>query len=229
MGTIMDTDNLVSMRLFQLVSPSLPTGAFTYSQGLEWAIECGWVRDKSSLIEWLESILFSSFSELELPILKRLYGAAENENLQIFNYWSKYILACRETKELRDEEVSRGRAMVKILQQLDFDLDDEWLSVMKNCQIAGFAFMAAKWSISLNTAVLGYVWSWLENMVMAAVKTIPLGQAAGQQVLAEMSVSSVEDILEGMNRSDNEFGGSCPALAISSSLYERQYSRLFRS
>ena len=225
----MPMNNLASMRLFQLISSSLPTGAFTYSQGLEWTIECGWVKDKKSLIEWLDSMLYFSFAELEVPVLKRLYIASENNNLHLFNYWSSYILACRETKELRAEEVNRGRAMVKIIEQLDIEIDEEWLPSMQNCQLAGFAFMASKWDISLEDAALGYIWSWLENMVMAAVKTIPLGQAAGQQVLAELSHTSTENVMAGMDRNDEELGGGCPAFAIASSLHETQYTRLFRS
>lgn len=226
----MATDNLALMRLFQLTSPSLPTGAFTYSQGLEWAIERGWVQDKDSVVQWLLSMLTSSFAELELPMLKRLYGAANSDNLESFTKWSKYILACRETKELRDEEINRGRAMVKIIQQLDIELPERWLTPIQNCQLAGFAYVAAKWKIPLSDALLGYSWSWLENMVMTAVKTVPLGQAAGQQALAELIESSVDDVISAsLERKDNELGGSCPALAISSSLHETQYTRLFRS
>lgn len=226
---IMATSNLASMRLFQLISPSLPTGAFTYSQGLEWAIECGWVNDDQSLAQWLDSILHSSFAELELPVLRRLYDATENDHLENFKFWCSYIVASRETSELRSEENNRGRAMVKIIKQLDIECDNEWLAVMQDCQLAGFAFMAVRWRIGLQDAARGYVWSWLENMVMAAAKTVPLGQAAGQRVLARLSRTSVDAVIAGMDRKDNELGGGCPAFAISSSLHETQYTRLFRS
>ncbi len=225
----MGTDQLATMRLFQLISPSLPTGAFTYSQGIEWAVECGWIKDKNSLIEWLESMLFSSFSELEIPLLKRLYFACEDRDIEQFRYWSNYVVACRETKELRNEEINRGRAMAKILQQLEPELDKAWLEIVQKCQVAGFALAAERWNIQLKLAAAGYIWGWLENMVMAAVKIVPLGQTDGQQALSALSIAATDAVEAGMNVEDNNSGGSCPAFAIGSCLHETQYTRLFRS
>jgi urease accessory protein len=222
-------DMLASMRLFQLISPSLPTGAFTYSQGIEWTVECGWVRNRDSLIDWLDSMLFSSFQELEIPLLQRLYRAAATHDLERFSYWSNYVVACRETRELRLEEANRGRAMAKILEQLFPELEKDWLDVVQKCQVAGFALAAARWGIELKQAALGYVWGWLENMVMAAVKNVPLGQTAGQQALAALSVTATAMVEAGLTVKDENIGGSCPAFAIASCLHETQYTRLFRS
>ncbi len=225
----MATNSISSMRLFQLISPSLPTGAFTYSQGIEWAVECGWVTDKKSLVNWLNSILFSSFQELEIPLLKRLYHTWGDRDLESFTYWADYLVACRETKELRMEEINRGRAMSKILEQLDPDLEKPWLEVVKKCQVAGFALAASRWDIDLKDAALGYIWGWLENMVMAAVKIVPLGQTAGQLALAALIETAPDVIKEGLTLEDDNIGGSCPAFAIGSCLHETQYTRLFRS
>ena len=225
----MPTDMLPILRLLQLVSPSLPTGGFTYSQGLEWAVECDWVHDHQSLIDWLQSILHSGFVELELPLLKRLYTAAEEQDLATFLHWSQFVLASRETKELRLEEMNRGRAMAKIVQELDQTMDPQWLDAIRQCQLAGFAIAAVRWNISLQNAALGYTWSWLENMVMAAVKLIPLGQTSGQQALHHISTHTPQVITAGLATSDEEIAGSCPAFAIGSCLHETQYTRLFRS
>lgn len=225
----MPTEMLPLFRLLQLVSPSLPTGGFTYSQGLEWAVDCGWVHDRQSLIDWLQSILHSGFVELELPLLKRLYTAAQEQDLEIFLHWSEFALASRETKELRLEEMNRGRAMAKIVQDLDHTIDSQWLDAIRQCQLAGFALAALKWDINLQNAALGYTWSWLENMVMAAVKLIPLGQTSGQQALQYISTHSPEVIKAGLAKNDEEIGGSCPAFSIGSCLHETQYTRLFRS
>ncbi len=230
-GTIMTTnsDLLAGIRLFQLISPSLPTGAFTYSQGLEWAVECGWVKNRDDLIEWLNSLLFSSFQEMEIPLLRRLYRASVSHDLESFSYWSDYVVACRETRELRLEESNRGRAMAKILEQLFPELESDWLEIVQKCQVAGFALAAARWGIELQHAALGYVWGWLENMVMAAVKNVPLGQTAGQQALVVLSESATHMVEVGLNVKDDNIGGSCPAFAIASCLHETQYTRLFRS
>ncbi len=229
MDIIMHTDLLANMRLFQLTSPSLPTGAFTYSQGIEWAVECGWVTDKKSLTDWLSSMLFNSYQELEIPLLKRLYDASNNQDLNDFIYWGNYAVACRETKELRLEEINRGRAMAKILTQLDIPLEENWLAIVQKCQIAGYALASAHWDIDLKQVAIGYTWGWLENMVMAAVKIVPLGQTAGQQTLAALMETATEVVETGLTLEDENIGGSCPAFAIGSCLHETQYTRLFRS
>lgn len=223
------TDTMAAMRLFQLISPSLPTGAFTYSQGLEWAIEQGWVKDKDSLISWLESILHSSYQELEIPLLKRLYTACDEDDLDAFSHWCDFTFASRETKELRLEEQNRGRAMVKIIEQLDENIQEEWLEPVHHCQLGGYGLLALRWDIPLKDGALGYTWGWLENMVMTAVKTVPLGQSAGQQALAALIPKATEVVEAGLDIEDEMLGGSCPVLAISSSLHETQYTRLFRS
>ncbi len=217
------------MRLFQLVSPSLPTGAFTYSQGLEWAVGAGRITDQTTLTQWLESLLFSNFKELEIPLLKRLYDAAQQEDLDEFARWASLAISSRETSELREEEKNRGRAMARLLKELEQDLDGEWQQVIRTCQLAGFALAAAKWQISCKEMLLGYTWGWLENMVMAAVKIVPLGQTTGQQVLAQLSPFAAEMVEQGMLVGDDELAGSCPLLALASGLHETQYTRLFRS
>lgn len=229
-GTItMHTDGFSRFRLFQLISPSLPTGAFTYSQALEWAVEYGWVQDRESLDGWLESLLYSNFRELEIPLLKRLYDACAENDRERFTYWNDYVVACRETSELRNEEKHRGRAMARVLAGLDDCFQSEWLESAKNCQLGGFAFAACRWRVDLYDASLGYVWGWLENMVMAAIKIVPLGQTPGQQSLAGLADAAVATVREGLLVKDEQLGGSCPAFAIGSSLHETQYTRLFRS
>ncbi len=226
---IMPIDLQATLRLFQLISPSLPTGAFTYSQGLEWGVESGMIKDKASLREWLASLLYSAYRELEIPLLKRLYQAGLTTDLSDFSRWCDFLSASRETSELRDEERNRGRAMARILGDLDPKITSEWLDVAAQSQVAGFALAAARWNIDLTTAALGYTWSWLENMVMAAVKTMPLGQTAGQQVLADLALLCSEVVEYGLKVEDEEMSGSCPAFAIGSSLHETQFTRLFRS
>lgn len=215
--------------LLQLTSPSLPTGAFTYSQGLEWAVEKGWVTNRQSLELWLQSYIHTGFEELEIPVLQRLYLSAKENNIDNFRYWSNYILACRETHELRLEEHNRGRAMAKLLNDIELVKEEQWLQVIRSSQSAGYTLAAVRWKIALNECLLGYVWSWLENMVMTAVKIIPLGQTQGQKALCNLSEDCCSAIESGVVKDDDEIMGSCPAFALSSSLHETQYTRLFRS
>jgi len=225
----MHIEKRAGIRLFQLISPSLPTGAFTYSQGLEWAVDAGWVGTPRELEDWLAALCTSSLERLEIPLLKRLYTAAAELRFDDFLAWRDYLLACRETSELRMEEVNRGRAMARLLNDLEPELSSRWLDVIRDSQLAGFAFAAASWQLGLEPTAIGYGWSWLENLVMAAVKLIPLGHTPGQQVLRNLVVVLEESVVRGLSLEDEDIGGSCPALAIGSSLHETQYTRLFRS
>lgn len=225
----MVTDNVTVLRLFQLISPSLPTGAFSYSQGLEWAVERGWVKNRETLKDWLNSILHNSFRELEIPLLRRMYEAVRHQDQTAFALWRDFLVASRETRELRLEEINRGRAMAAVLNALDPDLGEDWLDLARPCQAAGFAYAAAAWDIGCRKSVLGYTWSWLDNIVIAAIKLVPLGQTAGQTILTEMVDQCSAAVEYGMHCSDDDIGGGCPALAIASSLHETQYTRLFRS
>jgi len=225
--------NLAHLRLLQLVSPNLPTGAFTYSQGLEWAVECGWLQDINDTRNWLRSILDDSLQYLELPLLIRLYNAAQTKNTDDFFHWSQRLFASRETFELRNEETQRARALFSLLKKLPESKN--WPELKNNqqalfaSQIAGYALAASHWNITLNNLLLGYTWSWLENAVVVAIKLVPLGQSDGQQLLYELSSHINASVEQAFKISDDEIGASTAAMAIASSLHETQYTRLFRS
>jgi urease accessory protein len=228
-GTTMDIDHLAQLRLFQLISPSLPVGAFAYSQGIEWAVEAGWIDGADSLQEWLGAPLTSSLARVDLPLLLRQHRAWCNADTEAVENWNDYLLACRETAELRAEEAHRARAMAALLPRLGIQApDDDWAAV-KRSQTAGFALAAAHWNIPPAAMAQGYAWAWLENQVLAAVKALPLGQSAGQQVLLHLAALIPQCVHEAQMLGDDEIGASLPALAIASCLHETQYTRLFRS
>ena len=216
-------------RLMHLVSPSLPIGSFTYSQGIEWAVECGWIESAASLGEWLEDQLMTSIVHLDLPVLQRLHAAAMEKDVDALESWSQYLLASRETAELRQEEINRGRALADLLVALEVSNAQEWKPILASCQAAGFATAAAGWQIPYRDAAGGYAWSWLENLVLAAVKIIPLGQTEGQQLLMRLSEVLPDAVERSLGIEDDMIGASNPALAIASSRHEMQYTRLFRS
>ena len=221
--------NTSLLKLMQLVSPSLPIGSFTYSQGIEYAVECGWIDSDDKLQHWLEDLLQTSIAQLDLPVLQRLYDAAEAGDGAALEKWSQFLLANRETSELRLEEINRGRALASLLIALDTPRAKQWRPILASCQAAAFATAAAGWNISYQDAAYGYVWSWLENLVLAAVKIIPLGQTQGQQLLHSMAGMIPAVVAESLEVKDEMIGASNPALAIISSRHETQYTRLFRS
>jgi len=228
MATTTDS-SLARLRLLQLVSPSLPVGAFTYSQGLEWAVECGWVSDEASLGDWIGDLLQHNMTWLEVPLLVRLYHASADGDSKALHYWSHYLVASRETRELRDEEQNRGRALVALLPALGIPLSADQLALFKRCQLAGFAHAAHSWQIALQNAAEGYLWGWLENMVLAGVKIVPLGQTAGQRLIATLTPEIPRIVAQGLTVIDEAIGASSTAQAIASSRHETQYTRIYRS
>ena len=193
-------------RLLQLASPTLPVGAYSYSGGLEAAIEAGTVKDAASAEAWIRDVMEFSLARMELPILKRML---EGEDL------NEVFLASRETAELRAESVQMGFSLKKLL----VDLGAGEVPLEEPSFPAAFAFAARHWKIEPDAALEGYLWAWLENQVMAAVKAIPLGQTEGQKML--LSLSRMPEL--------KDEGNFAPGLAMLSAKHETQYSRLFRS
>jgi urease accessory protein len=223
------TSGLAELRLMQLVSPALPIGAFTYSQGLEWAVESGQLPDQQAVYDWLHGQIEDTLTYLDLPILIRLYQAVQGDDPDGVNYWSGYLLASRETSELRQEEINRGRALGRLLVDLDIKQATRYREAMQLSQSAGFALAVVAWQIGLQQTLLGYSWGWLENQVAAAIKLVPLGQTAGQKLQLELAQLIPQAVELALQVSDTEIGASAPALAIASSMHETQYTRLFRS
>lgn len=223
------TEPLALLRLMHLISPTLPIGSFTYSQGIEWAVEAGWIKDANSLQAWLASQLDGSITQLELPLLKRLYLAWQADDLMAVDSWIALSNASRETSELLLEEKNRGRALTDLLIALELPQAAVHKPLLSQSQVAAFALASCYWQISLEQAAYGYAWSWLENLVLSAVKIIPLGQTQGQRVLYQMTPLLLAAIDQGLNLADEELGAALPALAIASSRHETQYTRLFRS
>jgi len=223
---------LPRLRLFQMISPSLPIGGFTYSQGMEWAVECGWLNTKDETHAWINAALNDNLLYLELPIIKRLHEAIVNESPEQFEYWSQYLLANRETSELRMEERQRAQAFYELLRKLSEWEENElahYREGLLKSQSAGFTLAATKWQVPLDELLAGFTWSWLENSVNAAIKLVPLGQSAGQSLLYQLSENIPAVITSALIVKDDELGASTAALAIASSLHETQYCRLFRS
>ena len=229
--TIMPIDmpsNMALSRLFQLISPSLPIGGYTYSQGIEWAVESGWIKTEQDVKSWLHGLLDTTILYQELPLLLRLMQAWSDDDLSKVSEWNDWLMASRETYELREEEKNRARAFTKVILSLD-EKAEAVETHLNQTQLACFSYACTKWQIDQQQACYGFVWSWLENLVLSAVKIIPLGQTAGQRLIFELSESVPEIIQQASQLKDEEIGCSSMALSIASARHETQYTRLFRS
>jgi urease accessory protein len=135
------------------------------------------------------------------------------------------FLASRETAELRAETVQMGYSLNRLLPNLGV----EPLTLEEPAFPVAFAAAVNAWNIDPHEALQAYLWSWLENQVMAAVKAVPLGQTAGQRMLLSLA-GRIPDVVNGaVALRDEDLGSFAPGFAILSSKHETQYSRLFRS
>jgi urease accessory protein len=217
------------LRLLHLVSPTLPTGAFSYSQGLEWAVEKGWIFDMQSLESWLHDVAQHSMVHVDIPLLQRMYRAVERSDSAELESLIELLLACRETSELQEEEQTRGRAMATLLHSLGIMDGLIAKELLKGSQLAGYVYAAQKWQIPLHQAAQGYLWAWLENQVITGIKIVPLGQTQGQQILLHLSSELPAMVEIGLAIEDADIGASSPSFALACSLHESQYTRLYRS
>lgn len=221
--------DLSLLKLLQLSSPTLPIGAFAYSQGLESAIESGFIKDKNTLQEWLLDALTLSLKNVDLPLFSRLYTSWESNDIERVLKWNQVLRAQRETRELRDEDHHLGLALARLLKDLDIKEASDLHKRNDLCFITLFTLAACKWNIKIDQAANGFIWSWLDNQIAAAIKLVPLGQTDGQKVLSELLPIIPNIVKQGFKLEDNDIGASLPMLAILSSQHETQYSRLFRS
>jgi urease accessory protein len=219
-------------RLLQLASPALPVGAFSYSQGLEWAIEAGTVRDEASALAWIGDLLEHNLGRFEAPLLARLIDAWRRDDLDALRELNELYLASRESAELRAETLQMGYSFTRLLRELgDFPADR--LAALEALGEASFpaawSAAAAAWTIPAEDALTAWLWTWAENQVMAALKAVPLGQSAGQRILLALGARLPATALRALSLEPEAWSNLAPGFALASCRHETQYSRLFRS
>lgn len=230
-GTAM-ADALALSRLLQLASPLLPVGAYCYSQGLEWAIECGEVKDVATAQAWIADSLHVYHARFELPLLTRLYQAWQADDLLQVQYWDAFYQAGRDTAEGYAETRQMGYSLRRLLNELK-DIPPPLVERINHLDAPAFptlyAAIAQHWQIAPAQMLHGYAWGWLENQASAAMKTVPLGQVAGQTILLALGAQLPAVIEAAMALPDDEMSNFNPLLSIAGCQHETQYSRLFRS
>ena len=170
-----------------------------------------------------------SLKYVDLPILSRLYQSWKKKDDEAVSYWNRQLYAQRETSELRAEDHHLGVALARLLNDLDIPQAEAWKKHEDSCFLTLFTLAAVEWKIDLEQTAHGYIWSWLDNQIAAAIKLVPLGQTDGQRALSNLLPKIPEIIEQAQKLDDAEIGASLPMLAILSSQHETQYSRLFRS
>lgn len=217
------------VRLLHLASPALPVGAYSYSQGLEAAIEARAVHDARSAGAWIGDVLALAVASCEGPILLRMIAAWEAGDAAAARRWNDELLATRETSELRAETCQMGYSLRRLLASLWGEKAAPLAGYDEVSYPLAFALACAHWHVDSRAALAAYLWSWCENQVLAAMKAIPLGQTEGQVLLVALGERIPVAVAEAAARGDDDLENFAPGLALASARHETQYSRLFRS
>lgn len=219
--------------LLWLASPALPVGGFSYSEGLEAAVDAGHVHDEASAATWLLQQLALAHARADAPAVARAaraWRAHDGAAAVAVNAW---VLATRETAELRRQSEQMGRSLAEWLKNGEHAADP---------RVAALAALtpAPTWPVAFGLAgaltgaddgalLTAHAFGWCENLVQAAMKAVPLGQAAAQRILTQLAAALPAAVSEALARAEGEPQAFAPMLAILSARHETQYSRLFRS
>ena len=223
---------LALVRLLQLASPALPIGAYSYSQGIEWMIDSRSIRDAAATQVWIGDMLDAVIADGEAAALQRMLVALGRGDHEAFRRWSAWHRTSRESRELRAETEQMGASLLSLATDLGvLDAASAALaaSVAPITLPSAFALACRALGVSVEAGVTGYVMSWLESQVLAAVKTLPLGQVAGQRMLLELGARIPAVVARAATLADDDVASFAPGLALASARHEAQYSRLFRS
>ena len=222
------------LRTLWLASPALPVGGFSYSEGLEAAIDAGLVRDEHSAADWLADQLHLALARSDLAVVAQAipaWRAGDFKRIAALNDW---VLATRETQEFRLQTEQMGRSLqvwAQSLGELGDGVHEQLLSahLQPPTYPVAMACAAAAAGADLHDSLSGFAFGWAENMVQAAIKSVPLGQSAGQRILARLVREIPTAVDHAMALDDEHRQAFTPMLAILSARHETQYSRLFRS
>lgn len=218
--------------LLHLASPALPIGAYSYSQGLEAAIDAQLVHDAESARAWIQTGLEQVLAVNELPTLSIIYRAWETASFCEVESLNRWFLASRESLELRQETEQMGWSLAQLALALRWH-DERRQAVLSSlkpvCLPAAFAYSAGGLGVDQESCVSAYCFSWAENQVAAAIKSVPLGQNAGQNILFAMHALIPDAVLKAIAATPDQISTFAPHLGILSARHANQYSRLFRS
>jgi urease accessory protein len=220
------------LKLMWLASPALPVGGFSYSEGLEAAVDSARVTDEASASRWVLDQLALALGRADLPLLAQAHAAWHSHQFDRATALNDWVSCTRESGEFRQQAEQMGRSLHDWLRQRA--PDDPRVVHLGSMRPAptwpmGFALAAVLAGAGPRETLLAHAFGWAENMVQAALKSVPLGQSAGQRLLAQ-AVEAIEPVVEAaLALGDDERQAFSPMLAIVSAQHEAQYSRLFRS
>ena len=234
MHSLDDAGGLAATSLLQLIwlaSPALPIGGFSYSEGLEASVESGDMAIETEVSDWLVDQLHVTLARGDLAIVAKAISAWRLSDLVQLGKLNAWVLQTRETSELRLQTAQMGESLLLWLRNQGTATPSQLTACaqMLPTYPVAFALAASDTQASIRDCLLAFAFGWAENMVQAAVKSVPLGQNAGQRILARLVGEIPPAVDHAFRLMDHERQAFSPMLAILSSQHETQYSRLFRS
>ncbi len=217
------------LQLIWLASPALPVGGFSYSEGLEAAVDTGHITDEASATGWLVDQLHLTLARSDLAVVAQAVTAWRTDDAARLHALNDWIVRTRETRELRQQTEQMGRSLVEWLKSVHPVLAERAIPLGHLTYPVAFALPACASQAPVRAIVLTFAFAWAENMMQAAIKSVPLGQSAGQRILARLAddIPWATDLA--LSLDDDTRQSFSPMLAILSSRHEHQYSRLFRT
>ncbi|MDI1236948.1 MAG: urease accessory UreF family protein [Polaromonas sp.] len=219
------------LQLIWLASPALPVGGFSYSEGLEAGVDRAGVATESIAADWLSDQMQLSLARADLAVIAQAIPAWRSAKLDKVKALNDWMLQTRETSELRAQTEQMGRSLLDWLRN-HHSISDAAIDAcakLPPTYPVTFALAASPLAAGVTDCLTAYAFGWAENMMQAALKSVPLGQSAGQRILARLAAEIPAAITTAMALEDHERQAFSPMLAILSSQHETQYSRLFRS
>ncbi|TAM37936.1 MAG: urease accessory protein UreF [Burkholderiaceae bacterium] len=219
------------LQLIWLASPALPIGGFSYSEGFEAVVGYGFVATEIEASDWLTQQLHVTLARGDLAVVARAIPAWRRDDLASAGELNAWILQTRETSELRLQTAQMGESLLQWLRNQNTATPSRLAACaqMRATYPVTFALAASATQAGVRDCLLAFAFGWAENMVQATVKSVPLGQNAGQRILARLADEIPSAVAHALRLADGERQAFAPMLAILSSRHETQYSRLFRS
>jgi urease accessory protein len=239
-GTTMDTSEsrdeaVLAPALYRLMawlSPAFPVGAFSYSSGIEWAVEAGDIKDAGTLQHWLAVVIAEGGIFCDAAIFANTHNAVEAGDDAMLRASAELAVALAPCKERHLETTSQGRAFAEAVRAAWPCAALDRLAAAWEGEVAypvAVAVAAAGHGVPLAPALHAYLHAAAANLISAGVRLIPLGQTDGQRVLAALEPVVAGTAARAMATPLDDIGGAAFRADLAAMRHETQYTRLFRS
>ncbi len=223
------------LRLATWLSPSFPVGAYSYSHGLEFAVEAGLVIDRTSLTDWITAVVLDGTGRIDAALFAAAWRAVADDDRDALSRTVERACAMRATAEMALETEAQGAAFLDTVRATwPHPRLDDWASALEHTDTrapypVAVAVVAALAEIPLGPSLSAFLHAFAANLVSAGLRLIPLGQTDGQHAIEALQPVVLAAATEAPGRPEHDWGGAATVVDWTSMMHEPQYTRLFRS